>query len=53
MSERTDKAIVVRCAREKPPQYGNEYTKEHAPRDRKSIYGRCVQLNYGRVSYAD
>ena len=43
--QRADGAIVVRHAREKPPQHSDEYAKEHAQREReiekKSVYGRC------------
>ena len=42
MSKRADEAIVVKRARERPPQHSDEYPKEHAQRDRKFIYSRCV-----------
>ena len=42
-----------KTCREIPPCYSDEYAREHAQINRKSVYGRCVWLSYGRVSYAD
>ena len=39
---RANRAIIARYAREKPPLCSDEYAKEHAQRDRKSIFGRCI-----------